>query len=464
VKVQTQLVSYCSIAQEPRWDFRYFDPKYLEIQKLLDTGNYPAEPLANHVKQIANFGAYSLCNLLVWVDDGIPYLRVSDLKEDGIVWSGVPRIPSEVHAQLPKSKVFPHDVLYSMAGTIGLAVVAPEDSGECNSNQAVAQIRLKDSLDPYYLATFLNSRLGRYQSERIANGQTVLNINMGEIGRLRIPIPPRPIQDRIAQVMQDAYTTRREKLAQVVELLNGIDRYVFETLGLAPEGIKESKRFLKRASEIRGSRLDVGFNMGFHKLDAAAERILPVEAVAGVRKETRDPSSEPSLPFQYVDISSIDVETGEIEAAREIIGVDAPSRARQVVHTGDIIVSTVRPTRGAIALISEAMDEFICSTGFTVLHPNNEVISKYLHTALRLSTTLEQFGRRSAGSSYPAILDDDVMETLIPVPKKETQEQIASEVVRRHTEAKHLRAEAQAVVAEAKARVERMILGQEAVQ
>ncbi len=86
----------------------------------------------------------------------------------GIDWSDVLRISPEVHEQLPKSKVYPGDILYSMAGTIGLAALAPENLGECNSNQAIAKIRLKPgTLNPNYLVAFLNSRLGRYQSERI---------------------------------------------------------------------------------------------------------------------------------------------------------------------------------------------------------------------------------------------------------------------------------------------------------
>jgi len=120
-----------------------------------------------------------------------------------------------------------------------------------------------------------------------------------------------------------------------------------------------------------------------------------------------------------------------------------------------------RPTRGATALIPESMDGFICSTGFSIVHPNEKVTSEYLHTALRLYTTLEQFGRRSAGSSYPAILDKDVKETLIPVPSKDIQDKISTEVIRRRSKAKRLRNEAEAVVTAAKARVERMILGEE---
>jgi type I restriction enzyme S subunit len=49
----------------------------------------------------------------------------------------------------------------------------------------------------------------------------------------------------------------------------------------------------------------------------------------------------------------------------------------------------------------------------------------YLHYALRLPATLEQFRKWSTGSSYPAILDDDVAKTLIPVPSADEQDSIA---------------------------------------
>jgi restriction endonuclease S subunit len=107
------------------------------------------------------------------------------------------------------------------------------------------------------------------------------------------------------------------------------------------------------------------------------------------------------------------------------------------------------------------MNGFICSTGFSIIHPNDQVSSEYLHTALRLHTTLEQFGRRSSGSSYPAILDKDIKVTLIPVPEKSIQEEISTEVFRRRSTAKLLRSQAESVVAIAKAKVEKMILGEE---
>ena len=49
---------------------------------------------------------------------------------------------------------------------------------------------------------------------------------------------------------------------------------------------------------------------------------------------------------------------------------------------------------------------------------------QYLHWVLRLESTLEQFRKWSTGSSYPAILDEDVAKTRIPVPTIAKQNEI----------------------------------------
>lgn len=462
--MESQILSTNYIKQKPRWDFRYFEPKYLAAEQQIKTGKYSVESLNKYVSGIDNFGAYSLCNLLEWVDEGIPYIRVTDLKEDGVDWETVPHIPFHVHEQLPKSKVLPRDVLYSMAGTIGLAVVAPDELGECNSNQAIAKIRLRsDDLDPYYLAAFLNSRLGRYQSERIANGQTVLNINLGEIGLLEVPIPPRKVQNYIAKSIRNAYEERRQKLASINEYLRGIDGAVFYILNIFPQNVQEDRYFLMPLNRSLRNRFDVAYNMGFKKFDPFIESVSPISLAVDFTNRLVNPTDQPEVTFKYIDISSIDVHLGEIRQAKEIIGAEAPSRARQLVRAGDIIISTVRPTRGATALVPDEMDGFVCSTGFVVVRPAKDVIAEYLHIALRLGTTLEQFGRYSSGSSYPAILEKDIKQTIIPLPPVDVQQKVVKEISVRRSEAKRLIAEADDLILQSKLRIERIILGEENV-
>lgn len=55
--------------------------------------------------------------------------------------------------------------------------------------------------------------------------------------------------------------------------------------------------------------------------------------------------------FDYIDLSSVDQEAKMIVGARRISCADAPSRARQIVSKGDVLVSTVRPNLNGVACV-----------------------------------------------------------------------------------------------------------------
>jgi type I restriction enzyme S subunit len=180
-------------------------------------------------------------------------------------------------------------------------------------------------------------------------------------------------------------------------------------------------------------RWDIDFHLPAELIrEFPKECCVPVRDVADIIKTKRDPTKHPERPFRYVDIASVDVVTGSISNPQDLTGEEAPSRARKVIHAYDIIVSTCRPTRGAIAVVPEHLHGAICSTGFAVIRCKAETNPFYLHFALRLPSTVEQFRKWSTGSSYPAILDEDVGKTIIPIPSVELQDRIA-ELVRTAT-------------------------------
>nr|WP_268870610.1 hypothetical protein [Photorhabdus australis] len=94
------------------------------------------------------------------------------------------------------------------------------------------------------------------------------------------------------------------------------------------------------------------------------------------------------------------------------------------------MVSTCRPTRGAIAVVPLEFHDQIASTGFSIIRAHKDINPFYLQYALRLPSTLEQFRKWSTGSSYPAILDEDVAKTLIPVPVRSEQDRIATLIIK----------------------------------
>ncbi|RPU57682.1 hypothetical protein IPC887_08560 [Pseudomonas aeruginosa] len=191
------------------------------------------------------------------------------------------------------------------------------------------------------------------------------------------------------------------------------------------------KTLIKKLGDLAlAGRWDIDFHLPPVEIAKFPPEItVRVDEVADISKLKHDPGREPDELFQYIDIASVDVATGVVANPQELRGDEAPSRARKLVQAFDVIVSTCRPTRGAIAVIPVDLHGQIASTAFTVVRPKPGVNPFYLHYALRLPSTLEQFRKWSTGSSYPAILDDDVKKTIIPLPSPEVQDQIALKVL-----------------------------------
>ena len=191
------------------------------------------------------------------------------------------------------------------------------------------------------------------------------------------------------------------------------------------------KTLLKTQAElIDAGRCDIDYHLpAEHLLEFPKTLITRVDQVADIVTTKRNPKEAADQEFKYVDISSVDIKIGRVINPQDMLGSDAPSRARKVIRTGDVIVSTCRPTRGAITIVPDALDDQICSTAFSVVRAKpSEVIPAFLHWVLRLPSTLEQFRKWSTGSSYPAILDEDVEKTLVPIPNLIVQKEIMADI------------------------------------
>ena len=153
--------------------------------------------------------------------------------------------------------------------------------------------------------------------------------------------------------------------------------------------------------------------------------------------KTVTPSKQPNTKIEYIDVSSVNRETYSVEQTQILLGSEAPSRARRVVRKGDVLFATVRPTLKRVTIIPEELDGAICSTGYFVLSPTNEVLSGYLFYYLlgeRFSREMEALQR---GASYPAVSDKDVKDHIILLPSLETQERIVNILDETFSNTKH---------------------------
>lgn len=172
--------------------------------------------------------------------------------------------------------------------------------------------------------------------------------------------------------------------------------------------------------------------------------------------ERRNPGAKPDEYFRYVDIASVDNNKGEIRTGdvQSILGRNAPSRARKVIKEQDIVFATTRPYLRNIAVVPKELDGQICSTGFCVVRARSGIsLPDYLFYACRSSFFIEQLLPKQRGATYPAVADNDVYDTLLPVPypddparSLETQRRIVARIEALFAELRECRKLHQAVV------------------
>ena len=143
-------------------------------------------------------------------ENGIRYISAKCVKDNEFVTDDCLSISISQHERSPRTQLHTGDVIITTVGTIGNVAVVDEDITPCNSDRHVGIIRVSNSetLSPYYLATFLNSKYGRFQSTREAAGNVQLNLYIRNIGHIIVPrLGGSEIE--IADLTKRAYSQRK---------------------------------------------------------------------------------------------------------------------------------------------------------------------------------------------------------------------------------------------------------------
>ena len=391
---------------------------------------------------------------------GVPFLRVQNVKSQGIDLRDAKFIKREVHeGMLKRSQLKKDDLVFTITGRIGSVAVVP-DNFEGNINQHSVRFHLKTeianvNISPRYVAAFLNSSLGQSLAIREVTGGTRPGLDYKALYSLKIILPPPNIQNHIVTIMQSAYAQKKRKEQEANALLDSIDDYVLAELGIEMPVIEEKKCFVVYAGEIQG------------RVDASAYRALKTSSVNAIqssqyksvhlktavvfRKEIVRNSSE----LLYVGLKNIESNTGSYVPSTE--EKESFSSALKF-ETGDVLFPKLGPYLNKVHL---AQFNGVCSTEFQVMKGKEILNNLYLLAFLRTKLVVNQTTCLMTGSLLPRLGTQDVERLPIPLPPIDVQDRIAAEVKHRLAKTTELKREANAIVEQAKKRVERILLAEE---
>lgn len=145
-----------------------------------------------------------------YTEDGIPFVRVSDISKFGISEPDI-KLRSDI---IPNPEVLfpPKDtILLSKDGSVGIAYKV-EATMPIITSGALLHLKVRDKTEvlPDYLTLVLNSPVVQLQAERDSNGAIIRHWKPSEIENVIIPILDMDTQKEIAAKVQEAFTLRKQ--------------------------------------------------------------------------------------------------------------------------------------------------------------------------------------------------------------------------------------------------------------
>ena len=203
-----------------RLDFQFNRPSFKKIRKL-EQGKYPLVEISNTKPNTQllerKITSGSTPPGGIYPTKGVFFIQATNIDQNRLNMKEHEFITEEFNTSLTRSQLMGGEVLVTIAGTIGEAAV--NELREANVNQAVAIIRPNERMNPLFLSAFLNSDGGKIQFAKHRHDFGTPNINQEELGRLKVPLPPRSTQDEIALTVkkhEDAITELTQSLSGYV--------------------------------------------------------------------------------------------------------------------------------------------------------------------------------------------------------------------------------------------------------
>ncbi len=275
---------------------------------------------------------------------------------------------------------------------------------------------------PEYLTAFLNTKYGIIDIKRRARHSiNQSNVNLEEVKRIEIPLLCNQLQNGITLSFNKAFDSIQASEA----VYHQAQTLLLVELGLADWQPKHQLTFVKNFSDTESAgRIDADyFQPKYEEIEEGIKSYS--NGYTCIRNEFNQNSetfeTDPEKLYQYVEIGSVNVSTGEI-IPEEVLGKDLPANAKRVLEKGDVVVSKVRTYRGAISIVQE--DGYVGSGAFCVLKENGRINKETLLTCLRSKLFLTWSWKPNTGTSYPTLGDNDILEFPIPILPQEIQTEI----------------------------------------
>jgi restriction endonuclease S subunit len=440
-----------NILESGRFDSDYYKPEYLKLLKI--TSNKNLFTTFEKLNLSVDASAFYPSIEPLYNTGNLPFIRVANVDEK-INYKSAVTIPKKILTEYNTIKLArERDILITKGGSVArLGYVTKE----CALSRDLIYLN-SSTLEPfdskyiyfYFLCNFSNKLLLRSAS---LTAQPHLTIKL--VREIPIFYPKIEFRKKIANLF-DLFMENEKKSKS---LYKECEEILIKELGLIDYRVdhnltfESTKKSIEEAERFDSDYFQPKYDKIIKKIENYEEGWDFADNLFIFNNENFYPDKDKY--YNYVPLSKVS-NSGEIEISEKILGKDLPTRARRLVETGEVIVSSIKGSLETSAIIREEHKNFICSNGFYIFK-SEKINPEALLVLFKSKIMIKLLEKSSKGTILGGYTKEELGKIKIPLIKKSIQEKIADKLKKTY----ELRRESKEIIEKTKKIIEEEIENQ----
>lgn len=375
------------------------DWRMVRLKTLIEDGN--AELQTGPFGTMLHASAYQTA--------GTPVIAVQHIGDNALRQGEYPLVDDENADRLKRYTVRENDILFARKGSVDRrARIRPHESGWLQGSDCI-RLRFNRTLDARFISYVLGSSAYKKWIVRHAHGATMPSLNQDILGLTPLPLPPLPIQHRIADILGslDDKIELNRKMNETLEAMAralfkswfvDFDPVVAKSEGRQPVGMdaETAKLFPDSFEDSEIGRIPKGWKVGrFADVVQNRREVISAEQL----------SSGAYIGLEHMPRRSIALSDWGDSSVLE----SAKSRFRK----NDILFGKLRPYFHKVGI---APTEGVCSTDILVLKPQTTDWAAFALGYASSDEMVDYADSCSTGTRMPRVNWSDLARYQIPIP------------------------------------------------
>lgn len=335
-------------------------------------------------------------------------------------------------------------------------------------NQDLKALIPDNRILPEYLGIYFRIYNDKLLPLIVKHSTTVQSINTEQFEKLKIPIPPKNIQQQIISIYKEALQIKKQNEAEAEKRLASIDDYLLTELGIdlptPPENTLKNRMFTRTIREISGNRYDPRYfsskytklikslNNGIYKTIRLKKYIKHLSMGISIPDYKSDVNEVPfilgkNLKKGYLELVELEYISNEINSANQ----------SSIIRENDILFSVRGVYIGKVAVVPKAIEGANIINNIVKITLEN--INPHFVVAYFNSNIGQEFIYREVwGGAQPGFTNEQIKNCILPNPPLAKQKEIADHITGIRQQAQQLKEKTKEALSKASQEIEKILL------